>query len=87
MSKVGKRLLRGAKQALEFAEGRAEPGTYRVHQPDSISAHASEPVVGFEGVNSMADGDADETPDSSRDQNWNATGEKMVKSKISAAGS
>jgi len=41
MSKAGKRLLRGAYQALAYAEGRAEPGTYRVHYPDAAGAEAS----------------------------------------------
>ena len=35
MTKAGERLLEGALQALEFAQGRAKPGTYRVHFPEA----------------------------------------------------
>ena len=31
MSQAGERLLRSAEQALAYAEGRAEPGSFRVH--------------------------------------------------------
>ena len=56
MSKAGKRLLRGAYQALAYAEGRAKPGTYRVHHPDTASAEISEPKIDLN--------DADIAPDS-----------------------
>jgi putative transcriptional regulator len=36
MSKAGKRLVESAKQALAFAEGRAEAADYRVHIPEEI---------------------------------------------------
>lgn len=34
MSKAGERLLRGAEQALAYAEGRAVAHMYRVHSPE-----------------------------------------------------
>ncbi len=36
MSNAGKRLIESAEQALAFAEGSAEPETYRVHIPEVI---------------------------------------------------
>ncbi len=36
MSKMGKRLIQGAKQALAIARGEADPATYRVHVPADI---------------------------------------------------
>ncbi len=35
MSEAGKRLIKSALQALDFAEGRAETGSYRVHFPET----------------------------------------------------
>jgi putative transcriptional regulator len=40
MSKVGKGILRGMKQALAFAEGTAKKGTYVVHIPPEIDIKA-----------------------------------------------
>lgn len=40
MSKVGKGILRGLKQALAFAEGTARKGTYVVHIPPEIDIKA-----------------------------------------------
>lgn len=34
MSEFGERLIKSAKQALEIAQGKAKPGTYRVTQYD-----------------------------------------------------
>lgn len=34
MTEYGERLIESAKQALEFAQGKAKPGTYRVTQYD-----------------------------------------------------
>lgn len=34
MTKAGERLLRGAEQALAYAQGRAKPDSYRVHNPE-----------------------------------------------------
>ena len=33
MTEAGERLLRGARQALAFAQGKAKPGTFKVHYP------------------------------------------------------
>ena len=37
MSEAGKRLIKSALQALDFAEGRAETGSYRVHFPETAA--------------------------------------------------
>jgi len=34
MTEFGERLIKSAKQALEFAQGKAKPGTYRITQYD-----------------------------------------------------
>ncbi len=34
MAEFGERLIKSAKQALEFAQGKAKPGTYRITQYD-----------------------------------------------------
>ena len=38
MSKVGKSIIRGLKQAIAIAEGTAKEGTYVVHTPAEIEA-------------------------------------------------
>jgi putative transcriptional regulator len=40
MSKVGESIIRGLEQALAFAEGTAEEGTYVVHIPPEIDIKA-----------------------------------------------
>ena len=40
MSKAGERLIRSAKQALDFAHGKAKPGTYRIHYPEASNPQA-----------------------------------------------
>lgn len=35
MTRAGERLLRGARQVLAYAQGHAEDGTYRVHNPEA----------------------------------------------------
>lgn len=40
MSKAGSRLIESAMQALEIAEGRADPAIYRAHVPDIIDVRA-----------------------------------------------
>jgi putative transcriptional regulator len=40
MSKLGKRLIRAAKEARAIARGEADPATYRVHVPASINVKA-----------------------------------------------
>lgn len=37
MSKMGKRLIQGAKEALAIARGEADPATYRVYVPADIN--------------------------------------------------
>ena len=37
MSKAGKRLIESARQALDFAEGKAEADSYRVHFPETAA--------------------------------------------------
>jgi putative transcriptional regulator len=36
MSKVGESIIRGAEEAVAFANGKADPKKYRVHIPDEI---------------------------------------------------
>ncbi|MCY3867619.1 MAG: hypothetical protein OXG68_19465 [Chloroflexi bacterium] len=50
MTEYGERLIESAKQALEFARGKAKPGTYRVTQYDddgnpTVIADFSEEVL------------------------------------------
>jgi putative transcriptional regulator len=40
MSKAGERIIRSARQALAFAEGKADRSKYRVHVPDEIDVRA-----------------------------------------------
>jgi putative transcriptional regulator len=40
MSKLGKRLIAAAEEALAIARGEADPSTYRVHIPDAIDTRA-----------------------------------------------
>jgi len=40
MSKIGESMIRGLEQALAFAEGTAEEGTYVVHIPAEIDVRA-----------------------------------------------
>ena len=47
MSKAGKRILRSARQALAFAEGRAKPKDYGVHIPDEIDVRAIRTKAGL----------------------------------------
>ncbi len=45
MSQAGERLLRGAEQALKYAQGRAKPGTYRIYVPASpVAPSTPEPA-------------------------------------------
>jgi putative transcriptional regulator len=36
MSKVGKRLVGAAREALGFAQGKGDPAAYRVHRPSDV---------------------------------------------------
>jgi putative transcriptional regulator len=47
MSKAGERIIRSARQALAFAEGKADEGKYRVHIPDEINVRAIRKKVGM----------------------------------------
>jgi putative transcriptional regulator len=40
MSKLGKRLIAAAEEALAIARGKADPSTYRVHIPAKIDTRA-----------------------------------------------
>ena len=40
MSKAGERLIRSAKQALDFAQGNAKPGTCHIHYPEASNPQA-----------------------------------------------
>jgi putative transcriptional regulator len=40
MSKLGKRLIKAAEEALAIARGEADPSTYRVHIPAAIDTSA-----------------------------------------------
>jgi putative transcriptional regulator len=40
MSKLGKRLIRAADEALAIARGEADPTTYRVHVPADLNVRA-----------------------------------------------
>jgi putative transcriptional regulator len=40
MSKLGKRLIKAAEEALAIARGEADPSTYRVHSPPAIDTRA-----------------------------------------------
>jgi putative transcriptional regulator len=40
MSKAGDRILKSARQALAFAEGRADRSQFRVHVPEEIDVRA-----------------------------------------------
>ena len=86
MSKAGKRLLRGAYQALAYAEGRAEPGTYRVHHSDAASAEISEKKIDLDDADIAPNsGTADATvPGKSR--TWTAVGKPQPESNTSVTG-
>lgn len=46
MTKAGERLLKGAEQALAYAQGRAKADAFRVHNPEAQKiASTTEPVI------------------------------------------
>lgn len=47
MSKAGERIIRSARQALAFAEGKADKSKYRVRVPDEINVRAIRRKVGM----------------------------------------
>jgi len=40
VSKAGSRILQGAKEALAFARGEADPADYRIHVPSDVDVKA-----------------------------------------------
>lgn len=86
MSKAGKRLLRGAYQALAFAEGRAQPGTYRVHRPDTTGAQISEPTTDSDGADISPDSGAVEETAPGKSRTLSAVGKTQAESNIPVAG-
>jgi putative transcriptional regulator len=47
MSKAGERIIRSARQALAYAQGRADPSTFRAHVPDEIDVCSLRRKVGM----------------------------------------
>ncbi len=47
MSRAGGRILEGARQALAFARGEADPAEFRVHVPDDIDVRAIRAKIGM----------------------------------------
>lgn len=47
MSKAGERIIRSARQALAFAEGRADASQFRVHLPDDINVRVIRKKIGM----------------------------------------
>ena len=47
MTKAGSRILKSARQALAYAEGRAEPSAYIVHVPETLDVKAIRSKIGM----------------------------------------
>ena len=47
MTKAGSRILKSARQALAYAEGRAEPSAYIVHVPEELDVKAIRSKIGM----------------------------------------
>ena len=47
MTKAGSRILKSARQALAYAEGRAEPRAYIVHVPEDLDVKAIRGKIGM----------------------------------------
>lgn len=47
MSEIGESILRGLEEALAYAEGRADPKTYRVHVPQRVDVKAIRAKLGM----------------------------------------
>ena len=86
MSKAGQRLLRGAHQALDYAEGNADPGTYRVHIPDTIESDPLDPAVEVSDAYSAIERDSLATSISGPSRIRNAERSKLDEPKMSAPG-
>ncbi len=82
MSKAGKRLLRGAYQALKYAEGRAEPDTYRIHRPDAGPNKVTENDSEIDGANSAKQATSLEAPDSHAQHQQNIPGAAALEPRI-----
>ena len=87
MSKAGKRLLRGAYQALAYAEGRAEPGAFRVRHPDNSNAETSESIIDRDDARIAADSDASRADLPDKNKALTAIEQQKVESNVPAAGS
>ena len=69
MTKAGERLLRGAEQALAYAQGRAKADTYRVHNPVAQQfTSRGKPIVLQAQFKPKQHGSATETNSSEEDQ-------------------
>lgn len=86
MSKAGKRLLRGAYQALAYAEGRAEPGTYRIHHPDNSKAETSEPRTDLGDARIATDSDMVQATVTGNNKTWTAVEKEKAKFNASVTG-
>ena len=86
MSKAGQRLLRGARQALDYAEGNADPGTYRVHVPDIIESDPLDPAGEVSDAYSAKERDSLATSISCPNRLRNAERSKFEEPKMSAPG-
>lgn len=82
MSKAGKRLLRGAYQALKYAEGRAEPDTYRIHQPDAGSNKVTKNSSEIDGANSAKQATPLEASDSHAQHQGNIADASVLEPRI-----
>jgi len=47
MSKIGKRLIRSAKEARAIARGEAKPSSYRIHLPGDVDVQAIRKRLGM----------------------------------------
>ena len=47
MSKAGERIIKSARQAMAFVEGRARPAKFRVHIPDEIDVRTIRRKIGI----------------------------------------
>ncbi len=47
MTKAGSRILKSARQALAYAEGRAEPNEYVIHVPKELDVKAIRSKIGM----------------------------------------
>ncbi len=86
MSKAGKRLLRGAYQALAFAEGRAQPGTYRVHHPDTTGAQHVEPTTDLDDAEILLDNGDTQEPATGKGGTFSVVEKSQAESNVPVSG-